>query len=347
MRAVQWFGPRDVRVTAGLALPTLLAPRDAIVRVTLSAICGTDLHPYRGEIPGFLSGTVMGHEFTGVVEDLGPSVTGLKPGDRVLASDVIACGSCWYCQLGWHYQCVSVSLFGYGNIVGEYVPGGQAEYVRVPFADVVLSKIPDSFTDEQILFVGDILSTGFMCAEAAQLQSGTTVAVLGCGPVGLLSIQSALVLGARRVLAVDPDPRRQAAAQRLGAQALPSGPDLVEQVRALTLGHGADAVLDAVGTEQSLSTAVAIARPRSVISVVGVPQTVLTPFPAQAAFGKELAVRFVVGDPISARERIMPLIASGQLDPAQIISHRLPLAEAVAAYDLFDRREALKVVLHP
>jgi len=289
----------------------------------------------------------MGHEFTGIIEDSDPAVAGLRPGDRVVASDVIACGGCWYCQQGWHYQCVNVSLFGYGTVVGGYVPGGQAEYVRVPFADVVLSKVCDALTDEQVLFVGDILSTSFMCAEAAQIAPGASVAVLGCGPVGLLAIQSALVLGARLVLAIDPDSRRQTAAQRFGARGLPYDGDLADHVRTLTAGRGVDAVLDAVGTAQSLDTAVAISRPRGVISVVGVPQSTLTAFPAQAAFRKELAVRFVVGDPISARDRLLALIAAGKLDPARIISHRMPLAEAAAAYDLFDRHEALKVVLHP
>lgn len=347
MQAVQWFGPRDVRVTTNLARPELMAPRDAIVRVTLAAICGTDLHPYRGEIPDFLPGTVMGHEFTGIIEDIDPAITHLRPGDRVVASDVIACGDCWYCRQGWHYQCTNVSLFGYGTVVGSYVPGGQAEYVRIPFADVVLSKIPDSLSDEQILFVGDILSTGFMCADAAQLRAGASVAILGCGPVGLLSLQSAKLLGVELALALDSDPRRQAVAQQFGAQGLSIDGDVAEQVRTLTDGRGVDAVLDTVGSEQSLATAVAIVRPRGVISVVGVPQSTLTPFPAQTAFGKELALRFVVGDPIKVRDQLLPLIEAGLLDPARIISHRLPLSEAASGYDLFDRREALKVVLQP
>lgn len=346
MQAVQWFGTREIQVR-DLPYPELKAKRDAVVKVTRAAICGTDLHPYRGEIPNFLNGTVMGHEFTGIIEDIDPALPHLRPGDRVVASDIIACGQCWYCQQGWHYQCVDVSLFGYGTVVGAYVPGAQAEYVRVPFADVVLAKIPDTLTEEQILFVGDILSSGFMCAEAAQFRLGSTVAVVGCGPVGLCCIQSAYVLGADRVLAIDPDPRRQAAALQMGAQTLQYNDDLVEQVRSLTAGRGVDAVLEAVGSEESLRTAVAIARPRGAVSIVGVPQVDALPFPALSAFGRELLIRFVVGDPIHVRERIIPLVERGQLDLAPIISHRLPLKEAALAYDLFDRREALKVVLLP
>lgn len=346
MQAVQWFGPRDIRVN-DLSLPRMQMARDAIVRVTRSSICGTDLHPYRGEIANFLTGAVMGHEFTGIIEDSDPHFPHLRPGDRVIASDVIACGECWSCLRGWHYQCMNVSLFGYGTVVGSYVPGGQAEYVRVPFADVVLSKIPDTLSEEQVLFVGDILSTGFLCAEAANIEAGDRVVVVGCGPVGLFSIQCAYILGASLVLAIDPEPLRQAAAQQMGAQVLNYESDLVEQVHAFTSGRGADAVLEAVGSETSLQTAIAVARARSTVSVAGVPQIATQSFPAQIAFGRELTVRFVVGDPISARDRIVPLIEAGRLDPTQIISHRLPLQEAAYAYDLFDRRIATKVVLLP
>jgi 2-desacetyl-2-hydroxyethyl bacteriochlorophyllide A dehydrogenase len=346
MQAVQWFGPRDIQVHT-LPLPERHMARDAVVRITRAAICGTDLHPYRGEIPDFLVGTVMGHEFTGIIEDIDPAITHLRCGDRVVASDVIACGKCWYCQRDWHYQCVHVSLFGYGTVVGTYVPGGQAEFVRVPFADVVLTKIPDSLTDEQALFVGDILTTGFMSAEAAQIQPGTTVAVVGCGPVGLFAIQSAYVLGASRVLAIDPDPQRQAAAQRVGAYTVSYEGDVIEQVRSLTSGRGADAVVEAVGSEAALTSALAMARPRGNIVVVGAHQAEAMPFSTRSAFGRELTLKFVVGDPISARDRIIALLEAGRLDPTQIISHRLPLAQAKAAYALFDRREAIKVVLLP
>jgi len=289
----------------------------------------------------------MGHEFTGIIEDIDPTITHLRPGDRVLASDIIACGQCWYCQRGWHYQCVNVSLFGYGSVVGGYVPGGQAEYVRVPFADVVLIKIPDNLTEEQILFVGDILTTGFMCAESAQIRLGDKVVVVGCGPVGLFAIQCAYLLGASLVLAIDPDPNRQEAARQIGAYPLPHDDHMIDHVRSLTAGRGADIVLEAVGSEASLLTALTVSRSRGMIVAVGAPQAATLPFPSQAAFGRELTLKFVVGNPISTCDRIIPLLEAGRLDPTQIISHRLPLTEAIRAYDLFDRREAIKVVLLP
>jgi 2-desacetyl-2-hydroxyethyl bacteriochlorophyllide A dehydrogenase len=346
MQAVQWFGPGDIQVQT-LPSPERQAARDAILRVTCSAICGTDLHPYRGEIPDFMVGTVMGHEFTGIIEDIDSAITHLRPGDRVVASDIIACGQCWYCQRGWHYQCMHVSLFGYGTVVGPYVPGGQAEFVRVPFADVVLAKIPDTLTDEQVLFAGDILATGFMAVEAAQVQPGATVAVVGCGPVGLFAIQSAYMLGASRVLAIDPDQQRQAAARQAGAHALPYDDHLIEQIRAITSGRGADAVVEAVGSEAALTLALATARPRGIVVAVGAHHAKAMPFSSQSAFSRELTLKFVVGDPINARDRIFPLLETGRLNSTQIISHRLPLAQAKAAYALFDRHEAVKVLLLP
>jgi threonine dehydrogenase-like Zn-dependent dehydrogenase len=346
MKGVVWHGPYDIRVES-LPLPQIQAPHDAIVRVTRTAICGTDLHPYRGEIEDFQRATVMGHEFTGVVEELGPAVTRFQRGDRVLASDIIACGACWYCWRGWHYQCQEVSLFGYGNVVGAYVPGGQAEYVRVPFADTVLSPILPPLTDEQALFIGDILTTGYTCAVESQLQPGDTVAVVGCGPVGLFAAMSAYLLGASRVLAIDPDPRRCAAAEQIGGWALVPDDDLEERVRSLSGGRGVDVVLEAVGSEQALTTALAIVRPKGVISAVGAHHAMAMPFPTKTAFGRELTLRFSVGDPIRWREPLTALVAAGRLDPTRIISHRLSLAAATEGYRLFDRREATKVVLIP
>jgi threonine dehydrogenase-like Zn-dependent dehydrogenase len=349
MRGVVWHAPYDVRVAEDLPLPRPLAARDAVVRVTRAAICGTDLHPYRGEIADFPPGTVLGHEFTGVVEEVGRARPGgLRPGDRVLASDLIACGACWYCQRGWHYQCPSVSLFGYGTVVGQDVPGGQADFVRVPYADVVLSRIPDDLSDEQVLFVGDILTTGYTCAREAGIAPGDTVAVVGCGPVGLFALSSALLLGAARVLAIDPDPARRACAARLGAQpvAIEDGGG-VEQVRALSAGRGADVVLEAVGTDAALRTALEVARPRGSVVAVGAHHSEAMPFSTRQAFARELTLRFAVGDPIRTRGELLPLLQAGRLDPTAVISHRLPLAEARQGYQLFDRRVATKVVLIP
>lgn len=344
MKGVVWRGARDVVLDGDLAPPAVVDPGDAVVRVTRSAICGTDLHPYRGEIPGFMEGTVLGHEFVGVVEQVGDAVTAVSPGDRVVASDVIACGHCWWCRRGWHYQCESVSLFGYGEVVGSYVPGGQAEFVRAPFADVVLSPIPDELSDERALFVGDVLTTGFTAASEAGIEPGDVVAVVGCGPVGLFAAMSALYLGAARVLAVDPDPARRAAAEAEGAVGV-APDDLANALRDLTGGRGADAVLEAVGSPAALACAVEAVRAKGTVVAVGAHHDPAFPLHTGLAFGRELTLRWAVGDPISTRDRLVPILLAGRLDPTSVISHRMPLDDAVLAYELFDRRDATKVVL--
>lgn len=344
MKGVVWRGVRDVRLEE-LPAPQLSGPRDAIVRVTRSAICGTDLHPYRGEIEDFPVGTVLGHEFTGVVELAGPEADA-RAGDRVLASDLIACGRCAYCAEGWHYQCPEASLFGYGTVVGEYVPGGQAEYVRVPNADVVLSPIPAELEDEQALLVGDVLTTGHTAAAEAGVGPGQSVAVVGCGPVGLCALMCARLRGAETLVAVDPDPTRRAAAARLGAVALAPGPDAAAEIREIT-GGGADVVLEAVGNEAALLLSLDALRPRGTLVVVGSHSSDALPFPAREAFAKELTIRFAVGDPIRSRDEVLGAVLAGELDPMPLISHRISLAEAPRAYEMFDRRQALKVVLTP
>ncbi|MCY0944143.1 alcohol dehydrogenase family protein [Streptomyces antarcticus] len=348
MKALQWHGAYKAEVADDIPAPTVTAPGDAVVRVVRSAICGTDLHPYRGEIDSFTPGTVTGHEFTGVVEEVGPDVRHLRPGDRVVASDIIACGTCWNCRRGWHYQCDRVGLFGYDTVVGTTaVAGGHAEYVRVPFADVVLSPIPEDVSDERALLIGDVLSTGYACATGGGVKPGDTVAVVGCGPVGLLAMKAAGILGAATVLAVDPLPARRALAEEHGAIGLAPGPDLVERVRELTGGRGADVVLEAVGTDASLLSALEIVRPRGTVSAAGAHASTAMPMPTGLAFGKELTLRFVVGDPISVREPLMNLVRTGRLDPTFVISHRMPLAEAAEGFRLFDAGLASKVVLIP
>ena len=345
MIAAVFRGPGLIEVEE-MARPTVQDPRDAVVRVTRAAICGTDLHPYRGEIPGFRAGTVLGHEIVGLVEDVGPGVVGVSPGDRVVVSDVIACGRCDWCVRGWHYHCRHASLFGYDEVVGVYVPGGQAEAVRVPFADVVLSPVPDAVTDEQALFVGDILTTAWTSAEEAGIEPGDVVAIVGCGPVGLCACIAAPLFGAAHVVAVDPDPRRQAAASGLGAIATEPAV-AADAVRDLSDGRGADIVIEAVGTDAALALAIDLVRPRGTIVAAGAHHSTAMPFPTGRAFGLELTLRFAVGDPIRSRDTLLPLIAAGRLDPTPIVSHRMPLADAAEAYDLFDHRDATKVVLVP
>jgi 2-desacetyl-2-hydroxyethyl bacteriochlorophyllide A dehydrogenase len=338
MRGVVYRGPGVVAVEE-LPPPRLTHPRDAVVRVTRAAICGTDLHPYRGEIPGFAAGTVLGHEFAGTVHEAGVEVP-FEAGRRVFASDVIACGRCADCARGWHYQCPAVSLFGYSDVVGAYVPGGQAEYVRVPFADVVLSATPDGVADEQALFAGDVLTTGYAAARDADVTPGDLVAVVGAGPVGLLAAMCAAVSGAARVVVADPAPERRERAESAGFTAVPP-----ERLRASVGGRGADAVIEAVGSDAALGCALGAAGPRATVSVVGAHHSAAAPFPTGTAFARELTVRFTVGDPIALRAPVLALIGAGRIEPSSIVSHRLPLSEAVTGYELFDRRHAFKVVL--
>ncbi|MEV4315554.1 alcohol dehydrogenase catalytic domain-containing protein [Actinocrispum sp. NPDC049592] len=335
MRGTVLRGPREVEL-CDLPVPRVHGPRDAVIRVTASAICGTDLHPYRGELPGFGVGTVLGHEFAGVVEDAGDEVAHLT-GRRVVASDLVACGRCRMCQRGWHYQCPEVTLFGYSTVVGRSIDGGQAEYVTVPFADVVLAECPDELTDEQALFTGDVLATGYTAAERAEIPLGGTVAVIGAGTVGLLAGMCARARGAATVVIADPSAARRTAAEAQGFIAVRP-----EQLAS----HGsAQSVIEAVGSDDALRLAVETAAPRGTIVAIGAHHSDAAPLNSGHAFARELTLRFAVGDPIAVWPEVFALVRTGRVDPAAVISHRLPLAEVGRGYELFDRREATKVVL--
>lgn len=338
-------GPRQTEVVEQ-PRPQLRQPDDAIIRVTLAAICGTDLHPYRGELPGFRPDTVLGHEFVGIVEQVGAGATRVSEGQRVVASGVIACGRCWWCDRAEHYQCRHVSLFGYGGVVGTYVPGGQAELVRVPFADAVLHPIPPDVGDEQALFVGDVLATGWTAAVDGGVGPASVVAVVGSGAVGLCSVLCSRALGAATIVAVDSSAARRAGAGAAGATPVAPATAL-ELVRDLTCGRGADVVIEAVGSDNALAAALSLVRPRGIVVAVGAHHATAFPLATGDAFARELSLRFAVGDSIRHRETLLSLIAAGRLDPAPLVSHRLPLAEAPAGYVLFDQGEAVKVLLLP
>ncbi len=347
MKCVVLNAPHQISVTERPD-PVLRAPTDAILRVTVAGICGTDLHPYRGEIPGFRSGTVLGHEVCGTVVELGIAVRRVIVGDAVVVSDIIACGGCWYCRQGHHYQCDRVTLLGYDSVVGEPVDGGQAEYLRVPHADVTLKRIPDGVDHEDAVFVADVLSTGFSCARAAGPLAGADVAVVGCGPIGLSAIASARHLGAERIFAIDRNPRRTEAAEKLfGAIPTPHGSDALAFVAGENSGRGPDVVLEAVGSGEALTDAVGLVRPAGVVVAVGAHHETELPFNTKAAFGRELTLRFVVGDPIAEWDHLLPLVADGTLDPSGLVSHRLPLKDAASAYSIFDTGVAVKVLLKP
>jgi 2-desacetyl-2-hydroxyethyl bacteriochlorophyllide A dehydrogenase len=338
VKAVVYRGPRDVAVETDLPEPAVEHARDAVVRVTRSAICGSDLHPYRGEIPGFAPGTILGHEFVGVVVDAGAEVP-YPPGTRVVASDVIACGRCATCAKGWHYHCAHATLFGYSTVVGRAVAGGQSEYVRVPFADTVLYPCPDELDDERMLFVGDLLSTAWAAVEACAAP-GATVGVVGAGALGQLAAMCAAAAGASRVVVADPDPARRAGVEALGFAAVE--PALL----ASTLGE-AQAVIEAVGSDAALACAVDSAGRRGTVVAVGAHSSAAMPLHTQRAFTRELTLRFVVGDPIRDRASVVALLRSGAVDPGAVVSDRLPLADADAGYRDFDRRRSLKVLLIP
>ncbi|MGW7384504.1 alcohol dehydrogenase catalytic domain-containing protein [Streptomyces sp. NPDC054794] len=339
MKAVVYRGPGTVAVE-DRPDPALTGPRDAIVRVTATAVCGTDLHPYRGEVPQFEEGTVLGHEFAGTVVEAGEQVPH-HVGQRVFASDIIACGRCRACARGMHYHCASVGLFGSSTLVGKPVDGGQAEYVRVPFADIVLHPTPDDVSDEQAVFVGDILCTAYAGVEAARIRPGDVVAVVGAGPVGVLAAACARVAGASEVILADPDPRRRDTP--VGRVVEPH--ELSDTVRELTDGWGAHAAIEAVGSPAALRGAVQAMGPQGTVAAIGVHHADAAPFPTGTAFAKEAALRFVVGNPLAVRAPVLALIRAGLIDPTILISHRLPLSSAVEAYSLFEAREATKVVL--
>ncbi|MEU3601329.1 alcohol dehydrogenase catalytic domain-containing protein [Streptomyces sp. NPDC006798] len=344
MRGVVYRGPGKIEVDTGLAVPRVRHDRDAVVRVTRTAICGTDLHPYRGELPDFRAGSVLGHEFVGVVTEAGAEVP-YAVGQRVGASDIVACGRCGRCARGHHYHCPDSTLFGYDTVAGAALDGGQADYVRVPFADVVLSPSPGDLTDDQLLFVGDVLSTGYIGAEAAGITPGDVVGVVGGGPVGLLSAQSARVFGAARVVVTDTDPRRRAKAVELGFEAV--GPGEFGPALGDGTDRGAAAVIEAVGSGAALVAALANVGFGGTVVAVGSHGSRAVPLDAKEAFARETTLRFAVGNPIRVRDRVIALLRAGLLDPAPLVSHRLPLADAARGYRLFDAREALKVVLVP
>jgi len=388
MKALVWHGAFDVRVDR-VKDPEIVNPRDAIVRVTSTAICGSDLHLYTGNMPTMKPGDVLGHEFMGEVVEVGRDVTDLAKGDRVVVPFGIACGRCNYCrdertalcdnsnpnanlaEAAYGYS--GAALFGYSHMFGGY-SGGQAEYVRVPYADYGLKKVHPDLTDEQALFLTDVFPTGYMAAENCNITPGDTVAVWGCGPVGLFAIASARMLGADRVIALDRFPDRLARARNYGAEAYNFEEiDVFEVLRERSGGRGPDACIDAVGMEAHgvapdaladyalqtlkietdrphvLRQAIHAAGKGATISLPGVYGAVVHGFPIGAAFGKGLTFKMGQTDVHKYVAPLMERIVAGELDPTAIISHRMKLADAPAAYAMFQQKtdDCGKVVLTP
>lgn len=388
MKAVCWHGSGDIRVES-VPDPKILNPHDAIVKITSTAICGSDLHIYDGFIPTMESGDILGHEFMGEVVEVGPEVKKLKVGDRVVIPFTISCGNCFFCQKDLWSLCDNsnpnawmieklyghspAGLFGYSHLFGGYA-GGQAEYARVPFADVGPFKIPDGLTDDQVLFLTDIFPTGYMAAEHCNIQPGHVVAIWGAGPVGQFAIRSALMLGAERVIAIDRIPERLEMAKASGAEIVNYEEiDAGEAVKEMTGGRGPDAVIDAVGMEAhgtgpdwlydrvkqavrlesdrptALRQVILACRKGGHVSLAGVYGGFIDKVPMGAAFNKGLT--FKMGQTHIHRylQPLLDRIQNGEIDPSFVITHRMPLEQAPRGYDIFKnkRENCIKVVLKP
>jgi len=388
MKAVCWHGANDVRVD-NVPDPTIINPRDAIVKITSTAICGSDLHLYDGYIPTMQSGDIMGHEFMGEVVEVGSEVKNLKKGDRAVIPFTISCGSCFFCNRdlwslcdnsnpkGWMaekmYGHSPAGLFGYSHLMGGYA-GGQAEYARVPFADVGPLKIPDGLSDEQVLFLTDIFPTGYMAAENCDIQPGDTVAVWGCGPVGQFAIRSAFMLGADRVIAIDRVPERLQMAAAGKAEILNYEEiDAGEALKEMTGGRGPDACIDAVGMEAhgtgldavydkamqavrletdrptALRQVLVACRKGGTVSIPGVYGGFLDKVPMGAAFNKGLTLKMGQTHVHRYLRPLLDRIQKGEIDPTFVITHRMKLEEAPHAYEIFKQKKdnCIKVVLKP
>ena len=388
MKANCWFGKQKVEVR-NVPDPTILNPRDAIVRITSTAICGSDLHLYNGLIPTMQRGDVLGHEFMGEVVEVGSEVKNLQRGDRVVVPFPIACGHCNMCEAELYSLCENSNpnawmaeklygyspcgIFGYSHMLGGY-PGGQAEYARVPFADVGPLKVPDHLSDDQVLFLTDIFPTGYMAAENCNIQPGDVVAVWGCGPVGQFAIKSAYLLGAERVIAIDRfGYRMQIARERAGAETLNYEEVSVhEALKEMTGGRGPDACIDAVGMEAhttpaayymydrikqaamleterpfALREAIYACRAGGTVSVAGVYGGFVDKFPIGAIVNKALTLKSGQTHVHRYLRPLLQRIEKGEIDPSFIITHRLPLEDAPEGFDMFMNKEdeCLKVVL--
>ncbi len=391
MRALTWHGKTDVRVD-NVPDPEIINPRDAIVKITSTAICGSDLHLYDGYVPTLQAGDVLGHEFMGEVVEVGPGASHkLKKGDRVVVPFTIACGECFFCKKTLWSCCDNSNtaegqeiadtlmghspsgLFGYTHMLGGYA-GGQAEYVRVPFADVGPFKVPSHLSDDQVLFLTDIFPTGYMAAENCNIESGDTVAVWGCGPVGQFAIRSAFLLGAEKVIAIDHRDGRLAMAAEAGAQTLNfQQVDVLESLKDLTAGRGPDSCIDAVGMEahgvaidnigdrakQFLGLAfdrghvvrqtILACRKGGTVSFPGVYGGFLDKIPFGAFVNKGLTMKTGQTHVMRYLKPLLEHIEAGRIDPTIIISHHLPLEQAPEGYANFKNHqdEWTKVVLRP
>jgi threonine dehydrogenase-like Zn-dependent dehydrogenase len=335
--------------------PRLLDPRDALVRVTTSGICGSDLHIVQGRDRGARLGTIMGHEFVGVIEEIGSQVRGLRPGDRVLAPFSTNCGQCFYCARGLTARCLESQAFGFVNQDGRGLEGAQAELVRVPLASSTLLPLPQRcrdgslLRDEEVLFLGDIFSTAYTTAASAELRPAEVAAVIGCGPVGLLTIVAARMLGAGAVVAVEAVDYRRDMAQTLGAIAFADAGSARRALLELSSGRGADAALEAVGSPAALDLAIELVRPGGVVAIAGYHTEPTYAFPIHQAYGKNLTLKIGRCSARARMSELLPQVLDRRVSLTGVVSHVLPLEQGVRGYQLFsERREgAIKVLLRP
>jgi threonine dehydrogenase-like Zn-dependent dehydrogenase len=345
MKAVTFQDIAQMRVS-DIPEPELVEPGDAIVQVTRCAICGSDLHLYHGEIP-MMPGDTCGHEFTGVIVDSGAEVSRFKRGDRVVGTFHTACGACRACGRGEYHLCQESAVYGFGPIYGS-LGGTQAEFARIPMANINLRAIPEGMADESALFAGDILTTAFGATRNAGVGAGDTVAIIGCGPVGIMAVQSAFALGAARVFAVDLVEERVQLAASLGAIAVNSSlSDPVGAIMRLTDGEGADAVIEAVGGPRTILLAFELVRPGGRVAAVGISAASSFEYPLTQALTKDVTFRIGLANIHRDIDETLSLIAAGTVDPTLVISHRLALEDAAEGYELFSNRVASKVILIP
>ncbi len=344
MRAVTFQAPGVVSVEERPE-PELIDPEDAVVRIDASGVCGSDLHIFHGRVP-IEAGFTIGHEYVGTVLAAGDAVTRVAVGDRVLGCFQSACGTCWFCRRGLYHRCEHSRTFGHGAALGS-LQGTQAEMTLVPHANLVLRRVPEGMSDEVALFAGDVMGTGFHAVVESGLEPGDAVAVLGLGPVGLCAVQAARAVGAARVLAIDSVPERLAVAESFGAEPVHlTEQDVRQAVRDATEGRGVDVCIDAVGDPKVLDSAIRLTRACGSIQCIGVYAE-----RAEVHMGllwlKTLTLRGGQANVIGHVDRVLALLSAGVLDPSALVTHHMKLDQAPEAYAVFDRREALKVVLTP
>jgi alcohol dehydrogenase len=346
MKGLAYHGPGN-KAWEDVPVPGLREPSDVIVRVETTTICGTDLHILKGDVAAVTDGRILGHEAIGTIVDRGPAVTSFEVGDRVIVPAITSCGRCSYCRRGMPSQCESCG--GVGWIFGHLIDGTQAEMVRVPFADTSLHRVPDGVADEQVLFLCDILPTGYEVGVLnGGVKPGDTIAVVGSGPVGLAAIMTSNLYGPARVIAIDPDEGRLRRAMEFGAtDVYPADPDTVEQVKSLTDGGlGVDVAMEAVGIPATLRTCVDLARPGGRIANLGV-HGVPVELPMQTMWIRNLTLTTGLVDATSV-EVLLRMVVSGRLPAEKFATHRFKLDEIMDAYQVFGNaaeHDALKVVL--